>query len=114
MPLNPICAKTDIHRNYTSQDQTLDAGRYDPEIHRPDANFSAMAFSEERCVKQMLLEGCVDFVRILEILLGVIVEACQRPNVPDRVQHDPVDAEDNDKACEEKEGVLDVRFVVES
>lgn len=61
----------------------------------------------------MLLEGCVDFVRILEVLLGVIIEARQRPDISDRMQYDAVNAQDYDKACEESESVLYVRFVVE-
>ena len=44
-----------------------------------------MTFSKKGGVKQMLLEGCVDFVGIFEVLLSVVIEACQCPNVADRV-----------------------------
>ena len=49
----------------------------------------------------MLLERRIDLVRIPEILLGIIIEACQRANISDRMQHSSIDPKGYHEASKE-------------
>ena len=91
VPFHSICHKGDVHSNDTSQEGRLESSGQDPELDRSYPNLLVMSAVEERRVQQMLLEEGEDWLRLLEESLGVIVEACQRSDIPDSITNEVVE-----------------------